>query len=328
MTDQPDSDQQDKKKNTKLGTQLLEARKASGWSVADAAERLNLEPGVIDALENDDYQKLPERTFIRGYLVAYIRILGLPETLLKQFDANDEIKDYVPLTSGRAYTTACSRDGWVKCINVGLVALLIVAFAVWLIEQQFHLINPVQDSGTQQASSLQPSVVDETKPTRSTEQDSQVNPLADFTPEEEIGPVLESDVSAESLVAEESSDSESSEQQEGVSVDVEPTEQLDQQPQAIVAADTQDAGEHTLFLKFSDASWTQVKDADNKTLLNGTFPAGDEKLLSGKPPFKLIVGRIRNVTIDYNGKPVDLTPHDPRKVARFSIGENAANTGG
>ncbi|TNF99144.1 MAG: helix-turn-helix domain-containing protein [Gammaproteobacteria bacterium] len=327
MTDQQDSDQKDSnKKAIKLGARLREAREASRWSVAEAAERLNLEPSVIDALESDQYEKLPERTFIRGYLGAYIRLLGLPGSLLKDFDANDQVKEYVPLSSASTYKykSSCSRDGWVKCINTGLVVLLIAAAVIWLVEKEYHLFTPEQESQTQEVSSAEPAIANDQQQPQALEPDDEVNPLADFTPEEDSEP------DAVSEGVDETTETEGpvlTQEQDAPATAMTDEEQADQQQES---ASTDDLlpNEHTLFLRFSDASWIQVKDADNKILVNTTYRGGDEKLLRGPPPFKFVVGRIRNIAIDYNGEPVDVTQYYDQKVARFSIGDNAEDDGG
>jgi cytoskeleton protein RodZ len=61
------------------GGRLQRLRLKNEWSIADVAADLNLRVEVIAALEADDYSNLPERTYIRGYLRAYARVLGIPE---------------------------------------------------------------------------------------------------------------------------------------------------------------------------------------------------------------------------------------------------------
>jgi len=61
------------------GIRLQTRRLKNEWSVEDVAADLNLRIEVIVALEADDYSKLPERTYVRGYLRAYARLLGIRE---------------------------------------------------------------------------------------------------------------------------------------------------------------------------------------------------------------------------------------------------------
>lgn len=60
------------------GYRLREARDRRGLSVGDVARSLKLDQKVIAALEADDYAALPAPIFVKGYLVQYCKLLGLP----------------------------------------------------------------------------------------------------------------------------------------------------------------------------------------------------------------------------------------------------------
>ncbi len=61
------------------GVRLQVTRVKNEWSIEDVAADLNLRAEVIVALEADDYSTLPERTYVRGYLRAYAKLLGIRE---------------------------------------------------------------------------------------------------------------------------------------------------------------------------------------------------------------------------------------------------------
>ncbi|VFN00794.1 MAG: protein RodZ, contains Xre-like HTH and DUF4115 domains [Candidatus Kentron sp. G] len=68
------------------GKQLRQARQLHKLTIDDIAVRLRLDPATIRYLEEEDYGKLPEPAFIRGYLRAYARSLGIdPEPILRDF---------------------------------------------------------------------------------------------------------------------------------------------------------------------------------------------------------------------------------------------------
>jgi len=60
------------------GQRLSQAREAMGLSHAAVAERMHLSVSYIKALEADDYKRLPEPAFVRGYIKNYARIVNLP----------------------------------------------------------------------------------------------------------------------------------------------------------------------------------------------------------------------------------------------------------
>ena len=67
------------------GAMLALERSGKGFSVADIAAQLRYSPKQIEALEGDDYSRLPGTTFVRGMIRGYAKILGTPAT---PFDVN------------------------------------------------------------------------------------------------------------------------------------------------------------------------------------------------------------------------------------------------
>ena len=59
------------------GEVLKRARQARKLDIETAADQLNLSTQVVQALEDDAYEKLPSPTFIRGYIRCYARLLKL-----------------------------------------------------------------------------------------------------------------------------------------------------------------------------------------------------------------------------------------------------------
>ena len=59
------------------GALLRAAREAAGLSVAAVAQQLKLAPRQVAALEEGDFTKLPGRTFVRGFMRNYARLLQL-----------------------------------------------------------------------------------------------------------------------------------------------------------------------------------------------------------------------------------------------------------
>ncbi|MBK6396107.1 MAG: helix-turn-helix domain-containing protein [Betaproteobacteria bacterium] len=59
------------------GAILAQAREAAGLSVQDVALQLRLAPRQVTAIERDDFASLPGRTFVRGFVRNYARLLKL-----------------------------------------------------------------------------------------------------------------------------------------------------------------------------------------------------------------------------------------------------------
>lgn len=73
----------------KPGMQLALVREKKGYSQEYVAGKLHLRVRIIELLEADDYEQMPEPVFIKGYLRAYAKLLGVsPEPLLEIFNNN------------------------------------------------------------------------------------------------------------------------------------------------------------------------------------------------------------------------------------------------
>lgn len=69
------------------GERLRQARLLKGREIKDIATDLNINERILTAIEADDYKLLPEPAFIRGYLRAYGRLLGVDsDVLITQFN--------------------------------------------------------------------------------------------------------------------------------------------------------------------------------------------------------------------------------------------------
>jgi cytoskeleton protein RodZ len=80
------------------------------------------------------------------------------------------------------------------------------------------------------------------------------------------------------------------------------------------------SGEGIIHFVFDEESWVEVIDAEGKKIVSRTNPGNTEKMVYGKPPFSLTIGNAVNVKLDYNSKPVNLTPYIRNGgVARLSL---------
>ncbi|MCF8144621.1 MAG: DUF4115 domain-containing protein [Deltaproteobacteria bacterium] len=62
-----------------LGPLLKAKRKEAGLTHAQISERLKISARFLEALENEDWDRLPSPAFIKGFIRSYARVLGLSE---------------------------------------------------------------------------------------------------------------------------------------------------------------------------------------------------------------------------------------------------------
>lgn len=290
---------------THIGDELRAARLARSMDISDVARRLNLEEHVVEGLEQEQYDKLPEMAYIRGYLLSYIRLMELPETLLRSFDEQHPLS--VALVSSSARTrSACGRDGWSKCISTGLVLLLLIALGIWAYEQYGGYFD--------------------SKPAVSAVDDSMVDEQVEPAPEPE--PVINEevvDVMAADLQGEEPVDASVNlgipAMDEAVEV-IEPSVETVEVTEVPAIQNEEPARKSpVLSINFLDASWVSIKDGNDKLLRGGTFDKGVIIELEHEGEIRLIIGRAKNVEMTYAGETVDLSRY--ASVARLTLGKPA-----
>lgn len=71
------------------GAYLAGLREQRGYTQEYIASKLHLRVHLIETLEIDDYDNLPQPVFVKGYLRAYAKLMGEnPEPLLNGFNTN------------------------------------------------------------------------------------------------------------------------------------------------------------------------------------------------------------------------------------------------
>ena len=74
-----------------------------------------------------------------------------------------------------------------------------------------------------------------------------------------------------------------------------------------------------IVMTFSAPCWVDVRDNAREFKLFGEMPNGATKVLGGQPPYKMVIGNSRAVTITIDGEPFDLMSYAKGNVARFTL---------
>ena len=71
---------------SKVGHILFEARKKKGVEISQVEQETNIEKVYIEALEKDNYEKIPAEAYVIGFLRNYAEYLGLdPQEIIRQY---------------------------------------------------------------------------------------------------------------------------------------------------------------------------------------------------------------------------------------------------
>ena len=74
-----------------------------------------------------------------------------------------------------------------------------------------------------------------------------------------------------------------------------------------------------LVLSFAGPSWTEIRDRSGQLLLSRLVNANAVEPVHGAPPFDVVLGNAKVVTLNYRGRTVDLAPYTRQNVARLRL---------
>ncbi|MFH4399596.1 cytoskeleton protein RodZ [Vibrio diabolicus] len=298
------------------GTLLKNKRESLGMSQKQVADRLRLRVSVIEDIENNRFKSQQVATFTRGYLRSYAKFVGLDEkmvlTALEQTadvqpqEQEIEMQSFSRKTKDEKHNSRIMLLTWV----IGLVIIGISAAWWWQNQQENSLTKEVTDSS-----------VEAPKPTAQELADIDLmtaEELIASTPEEVVS--TSNDVVETSEVpVEQGSDPLLAETENTTSVDSEEPVAVIETAEEEQPAPVVPEGMTLLTMKFKADCWIQVKDTNGKTLVSGTHKPGQDVELTGKAPFKVILGAPEGVTMTFASEPVDLSGYTSGKVARFTL---------
>jgi cytoskeletal protein RodZ len=100
----------------------------------EVAERTKISPSLLEALENGNAERLPERVFVANYVRAYAEVIGLsPEEALLRYEEiySGENTAVAPVDAKRRRPSRLSGLLLALAILLALVAAGVIAFVWW-----------------------------------------------------------------------------------------------------------------------------------------------------------------------------------------------------
>jgi|GEM_PF-1313697 len=310
-TDSDDTTQQST--CSKPGELLKKAREAKGLTQEEVAKQLNFLPVYIPSLENEQFDVLQNKTFIKGYMRAYARFLKIDaEEVLRCFKEHyPEFENHNPIQPVEGVKASKSRNLVFKIFTLLIVVALAAVIILWW---QSRNLEPLPSLTSQdiQVETLNGDTI--TAPMGQAEEER----LASNSRTEENQPET-----AESLIELqreeeprqlEATPEEAREETTEVTAVPETSAQADEAVAAAEPADRSFSGDpleltadnpSSIALRFKDDCWTEVRDQQGRVLHANLNRAGDSLLLEGEAPFRLVFGQGRAVEVFYQGEAVN-----------------------
>ncbi|WP_409422453.1 RodZ domain-containing protein [Pseudaeromonas sp. ZJS20] len=304
----PASDAQDARPSP--GLMLRTAREQRQLSQAEVAARLNLRVSLIRDLELDRFDQKTASTFTRGYIKSYAKLLGIPdEPIVAAYEAMAEqtpeyghqMHSFSRRTSREASENRLRYASW-----LAFIVLAVGMFAWW-----WH-----QPAETPKTSNL-----DDTMRMLDSSTESLAPTASASLPVASAAPAAEPVSAAQAAVSAAVSAAPAALPTAPVAAPTSATVAPAKAAAPVTVAETAGTapGDGQLALTFKADCWLRITDASGKVLLEGLKKAGAQQTLSGKAPYRLVVGAPQSLSLSFAGEPVDMSKFKNGQVARFTL---------
>jgi cytoskeleton protein RodZ len=291
----------------KAGAYLRSEREKSRLSVQQVADKLYLDANLIKNLEADDYERLPPRIFVRGYIRNYAKLLEVPaEPLLVAYEQSGQEPMATPSINPQlAPQKQTSSSDWrFKVVTYTIIIALMMLMVLW----QYYPTTISEPQGVANVpdgpawENFQPLETPPTYPAATVT----TNPASSNVPQP-------SDETSTAVVATTTPE----EMTEIPAETTEPTATTTDLPTTTAEPLTQD-----LKIHFKQNVWIRLTDSNGKVFYNQTGKGGEVfSIQDGVPPFYLNVGN-QGLQIEYQGKTTHISDYPRKKGKRntFVIG--------
>jgi cytoskeleton protein RodZ len=309
-----------------IGKLLRDAREAKGIAIEDMAEKLHLLTDVVRGIEQCDFEEMPSRVFVRGYVRNYARLVGLnAQEMLDKFDqAHPEDLSHLQIDkSPHLPTDSPVASRFAGVMTWVTVLAIVILFVVWwygyLTREEAKDITVEQSVETEEVTvqapvELVPQVESLTPPVLAIETIEEAQaalPKNELTEPKIALPteaaLVDSVIEAQPIVAEPLF----IEPAQALVIEEKPVEVVEAQPQVPAVPDVR--------LKLNGDCWVIVKSDDDSFKLVGLYNTGYEKIFEGNAPYTIVLGNYESAELWVRGELYDLTPHARGNVARFTL---------
>ena len=321
-----------------IGYELSTKRKLLNLTERQIATQLKLPVEQVMALESNQFDYFRSKTFARGYLKNYVRLLQLEESqILTSFDEQQEERKPVLQPVDKVNKQAHLTDPIVLFVSIVLVSVL-VFFVFWwpTLESKAPPVEAMADvSEAAEEVTSDSSQLDADESATLTNLNS-IESLTDVqsTPSDSAAKFKQTTLDTEDadVVTGLSAETLALLEEAGVS-----TDKVSQATQDMVAKKTaENLAEATasttkasdvsvnytddIVMQFIRDCWTEVRDSNGKILYSGVKTANSQLTLSGSESYRVVLGYAPGVSeLTFKGKRFDFTSFIRKDLARFEL---------
>lgn len=328
------------------GAQLARARESAGLTRADVANKLKFSVKQIESVEADNYTTLGGKTFVRGLVRTYAKLLAIDASpVLAALDSSGlppETGQVVANPKGVPFPTAAPAGNPVlryAVLSFGLIALGILLLYLWHGEELLSgpaaplpVAKPQTSrpdsaltdgaAGSTAAVNLTPTVVD-AQPAASAPAPTAAAAPEAVTARPAAAPLTAVPSAAVAPVTTTNTANNAGEKktERAVAAAAAPLAQAAAPVSVNVPASPRVAGGsgRRILMAFDRDSWVEVKDGSGRVVFSQLNLGGTTQVIEGRAPFDVVIGNAGHVSVHYRDAPVDLRPYIKSDVARISL---------
>ena len=328
-----------------LGSALRRAREELGLGMPEVAVALKVPLTVVANIEDENFDELPAKVFVRAYLRSYAELVGLdPQKLLWAYDQKTDPGQTEEVATRRLRGIAGSIATFARELRVGHwqswvfggTVVIFSALAGLFLWFAWPSDAPMAPAPAEER--IEASVGDTPQPASSVE-DAVPDNASDPVSDEPIEPLANESLAlgeppvSDGAAAPDRSPTGPPDSSPGAQPAVSPNGSPDERPDDLSNGTEEESvalsnpltyvpgDEHVLAFQFARDSWVEVIDASGARLHQDLERAEDQLEVRGAAPFTITLGYAPGVRLEYDGEPVMLTQHtNDNNVAKLVLG--------
>ena len=295
----------DKAKLDDTPGQLLRVhREKKGMSIHEIAKRTNLDIKVVNFIEQDSDEEMPDATYVRGYLRSYAKIVDVdPDHIIALYNSDSPQPPSEVIPKVKQLSQVTSSDKPVKAftylLTLGLVLLLLAWYQSNFIVDTSVVTRSNNNNSQKYINGVDISydVVIHPSSWKLSDNNSEAEPLTSKSTIYDDILRLQSDNGDQTLA---------------IYIEENEREKIG----TIIGT-----GSDVLYLNVKKESWVEVYDANDKKLFLDNASSGQQYSIHGTAPFKVLLGFSPGVTVKFNGMVFNHSRYSINSVARFTLPE-------
>jgi len=290
-----------------VGEILHNKRKEIGLSLDEITEKLNLDSNLIELLENNDYEKFKVETYLKGYLRAYAKLLGIDgDRIIKLYKESNPEKEPEILPDVKPKNQKNSGDRSVKLFSYILGLTIVLSMLIWY--QKNIMIKP--DVNENYIGNIE---LNKNNEINGVDTSYKIIIHSDYWqwPIDNI-----SERYRESGSNDQSKSLKNEKIQDELKEDVIQEQVLETEESPVY--ETQQSAD-TVVLDLRGDSWVEVYDREGNRLFLDLARGGKNYIINGNSPFDILLGAANEVSVEFNGSIVNIEPYTRYGIARFTL---------